>query len=72
MELIVDGKIIQCDSVRIIWRDLPLLEGEGEDMDGDLCLACTAEGIIVDVINKSGDVATTYSMMASELAELTH
>jgi len=67
MKLLVDGKEVECDDVRVIHED-QLLDENGNE--GEVHIQCTHEGIIVDVV-EDGEVTKTMCQEVCDLVEMT-
>lgn len=68
MQVSIDGgeTWIDTDNVRVIYGNV------GIDEDQDLLVNLTHEGIILDLMDESGDVQATAAMEISDLEEMTH
>ena len=84
MKVIIDGEEVECnESVTIIHEDQIIGKAwagdataydtleEIEEMAGQVHIKCTSEGIIVDVVDVEGEVATSMWQTVDDLTEMT-
>jgi hypothetical protein len=59
----IDGEEVKVlNDIKVIWEDSP-------DTDQQLHMAATCEGIILDVLDKDGEVEATMSLDTEQLSE---
>ena len=76
MRVLIDGVEVDCDeSVTIIHEDQVIDTDEKEwdgELDGEVHIKCTHEGIIIDFVDKEGEVAKSAWQDLCDLTEMTH